>query len=89
MLPAKVVVAVSSYTKSMITTALAQAVERASERPAEEQELIAALILEELESEKKWDDLFARSKGRLAILANKAIAEHRAGKTVEIPKPRK
>jgi len=73
----------------MITTSLAKAVERASQRPAEEQELIASLILEELESEKKWDELLASSKGKLAELANKAIAEHRAGETIAIPNPRK
>ena len=63
----------------MITTSLAIAVERASERPPEEQDLIASLILEELESERTWGKLFARSKGKLAAMANKAIAEHRAG----------
>ncbi len=69
----------------MITASLAKAVDRASERSPEEQELIASLIMEELESEKKWDDLFSSSKTKLAMLANKAIAEHRAGKTIPLP----
>jgi len=67
---------------------LAKAVERASERSAEEQELIASLILEELDSERNWEGLFAGSQGKLAEMANKAIAEHRAGKTIELPNPR-
>jgi hypothetical protein len=73
----------------MITSALALAVERASKSSAEEQEVIAALIIDELESEKKWDFLLSNSKGKLAEMANRAISEHRAGKTYSIPDSRK
>ena len=73
----------------MITSALALAVERASKSSAEEQEVIAALIIDELESEEKWDSLLSNSKGKLAEMANRAISEHRAGKTYPIPDSRK
>jgi hypothetical protein len=69
----------------MITTSLAQAIERASERSAEEQDLIATLIIDELEAEKKWDELLAGSKDKIGLMAKRAIAEHRAGKTIPLP----
>ena len=69
----------------MITPTLASAVEQASKRSIEEQEVIAQLILEELDSEQKWDQLLAGSKDKLAELAKRAIAEHRAGKTIQLP----
>ena len=49
--------------------------------PPEEQDAVASLILEEIESEKRWDELFADSQERLARLAEEAIAEYKAGKT--------
>lgn len=69
----------------MITESLAKAIERASERSVEEQDLIATLILDELDAERKWDVLLAHSGSKLAELANRAIAEHRAGKTIPLP----
>jgi len=49
--------------------------------PPEEQDAVASLILEEIESEKRWDDVFAGSQEQLAQLAGQAIAEYKAGKT--------
>ncbi len=49
--------------------------------PPEEQDVVAALILEEIESEKRWDELFAGSQHQLAQLAGRAVAEYKAGKT--------
>ena len=43
--------------------------------------LLAAVILEELASERRWDQAFADSADLLAQLADQALAEHRAGKT--------
>ncbi len=45
---------------------------------------IAAMILEELEDEIRWDAAFAGSQDALAKLAAEAIAEYRAGKTQEL-----
>ena len=50
--------------------------------PADEQESLAAWILEELASERQWDEAFAHSQDLLAQMANEALAEHRAGKTL-------
>ena len=42
--------------------------------PPEEQDAVASLILGEIESEKRWDQLFAGSQEQLAQLAEQAIA---------------
>lgn len=52
--------------------------------PADEQESLAAWILEELASEKRWDEAFAASQDLLAQMADEALAEHRAGKTLPL-----
>lgn len=49
--------------------------------PADEQEALAAWILEELASERRWAEAFAASEEALEQLADEALAEHRAGKT--------
>jgi hypothetical protein len=49
--------------------------------PAEEQEAFAAFMLGELESERRWDDLFTRSQDLLARMAEEAREEYRAGLT--------
>ncbi len=49
--------------------------------PDEEQEAFAAFMLAELESERRWDDLFSRSQGMLARMAEEARQEYRAGLT--------
>lgn len=46
-----------------------------------DQEAIAALILEELASEARWQQAFANSAAVLAALADEALAEYRAGQT--------
>jgi hypothetical protein len=47
----------------------------------DEQNSIAAWILEELESERKWSQSLAESEDLLGQLADEALKEHRAGKT--------
>jgi hypothetical protein len=60
---------------------LQKAVEEASKLPEADQEAVGALILAELESERRWDDLFARSQDILAEMAAEAIREDEAGLT--------
>ncbi|MCE0521891.1 MAG: hypothetical protein LV480_03165 [Methylacidiphilales bacterium] len=64
-----------------MTALLKKALNRINALPPEEQDAVASLILEEIESEKRWDELFASSQGQLARLAEQAIAEYKAGKT--------
>jgi hypothetical protein len=60
---------------------LQKAVAEASKLPEAEQEAVGAWILAGLESEWRWDDLFARSHDMLAEMAAEAIREDEAGLT--------
>jgi aspartate/glutamate racemase len=67
-----------------MTERLEQAIARLQTLPADKQDAIATLILEELEEEQRWDESFARSPDLLAKLAAQAMAEYRTGKTQEL-----
>jgi len=60
---------------------LDKAIEEARELPPDEQDALGARILEELKSDRRWEELLAGSTDTLDALAGKALAEHRAGKT--------
>lgn len=64
-----------------MTELLKKAFEKASQLPYEEQDRFGAWMLEELDSDKRWDELFARSPELLEKLAAEAIAEDDAGLT--------
>ncbi|MBW4564200.1 MAG: hypothetical protein KME32_24265 [Mojavia pulchra JT2-VF2] len=63
---------------------LEEAIARVKLLPENEQDAIAALILEELEDEARWDKAFAQSHDVLAKLAAAALVEDQAGKTQEL-----
>ena len=65
---------------------LKQPFQRSSERPEEELDEFARLILSELESEQRWSKLFARpeSEDLLGRLADEALLAHRAGRTTPL-----
>jgi hypothetical protein len=67
-----------------MTKLLEQALAKARQLPAADQDAIAQLVLDEIESEKRWDALFAKSTEKLQKLADKAWAEHEAGETEEL-----
>jgi len=62
-----------------MTQALQAAVASASQLPPEEQDALAALLVAEMESEQRWNELFANSQSTLAQLAQQALVEHEAG----------
>lgn len=64
-----------------MTQLLEQAIAQLKTLPANEQDAITALILEELEDEIRWDETFANSQDALARLAAEAMAEHRVDET--------
>ncbi len=64
-----------------MTQLVKMAFDKISELSSEEQERFAAWMLEELASEARWDELFARSPELLEKLADEAIAEDDAGLT--------
>ncbi|HLF95743.1 MAG TPA: hypothetical protein VI457_01245 [Methylococcaceae bacterium] len=64
-----------------MTELLEHAVDKVKALPDKEQDAIAAVILEELEGEARWDQTFARTQTALEKLAAAAMAEDSAGKT--------
>ena len=67
-----------------MTKLLEKAFEEASKLPAKDQDSLACALLEEMTSQRHWDDLFADSPDLLEKLSKKALEEHRAGRTEEL-----
>lgn len=59
-----------------MTRLLKKAFDKVSKLPDEDQDAVALLILEEIESEQRWDELFAKSQDKLAELGQEALREH-------------
>ena len=62
-----------------MTRLLEKAFEKASELPEAEQDDFAAFILDELNSERRWEQAFEDSQDELGQLADEALDEHEAG----------
>jgi hypothetical protein len=67
-----------------MTKLLERAFAEAGKLAAEEQDLLASRVLAELADEDEFDRAIAASAEKLAVLANEALAEHRAGQTHEL-----
>ena len=67
-----------------MTTLLERAFAEASKLPPAAQELLASRLLAELAAEDDFDRAIAESTGKLSRLAEEALAEHRAGQTLEL-----
>ena len=65
----------------MLTISLEKAFAEASKLSEEEQNALAAWILQEITSEKRWGKTFSKSPDKLAQLAEEALREHRRGET--------
>jgi molybdenum cofactor biosynthesis enzyme MoaA len=65
----------------IMTKLLEKALEEIAKLPASEQDAVATILLEELASEQRWAELFAKSQDKLARLAEEAVAEYKAGRT--------
>ncbi|MGH7170537.1 MAG: hypothetical protein ACRELF_03850 [Gemmataceae bacterium] len=63
-----------------MTQLLEQALIEVKKLPETEQDAIAALILDELADERRWQESFARSQDLLTCLAAKAREDIRAGR---------
>ena len=64
-----------------MTHLLEKAFSEVAKLPASEQDAVAALVIEELASEKRWSSSFANSQDLLAQLAEEALAEYASGQT--------
>ena len=60
-----------------------RALRKVEELPDTEKDVIATLILAELDDDACWEKAFANSQDALAKLAAEAMAEERAGETEE------
>ena len=61
---------------------LERAIEEAHKLSEDEQESIGAWLLAEIESERRWDDLFSRPPSNaLQQMADEALEDFRAGRT--------
>ena len=67
-----------------MTKVLEKAFDEASKLSEGEQNALGEWLLTEIESEREWQQAFARSQDVLADLARKAVAEHRRGETKEL-----
>jgi urease gamma subunit len=63
-----------------MTQLLEQALAEVQKLPPAEQDAIAAIILDELADERRWEGTFARSQEQLARLANRVRDDIRAGR---------
>ena len=64
-----------------MTQLLEKAISAVSKLPENDQDALAAILLDEIASEQRWSGLFAQSQGALEKLAAEALAEHASGKT--------
>ena len=64
-----------------MTELLERAFTEASKLPEKEQDAMAALLLEELASEQRWEAAFAASPDQLSKMAPAALREFEAGET--------
>jgi len=58
-----------------MTSRMDEALAAIAQLPASEQDALASLILDEIASERRWSEAFARSHDALALLADEALAE--------------
>ena len=65
----------------VMTRLLEKAFAEAVKLPKKEQDKLAKRMLAEIESERRWDEAFARSADQLGTLAAEALKEHRKGRT--------
>lgn len=66
-----------------MTSLMQQAIAEATKLSDSEQDALAAIVLQEIDSERRWDELFARPESHdlLSRLADQALAARRAGQS--------
>lgn len=68
-----------SIIQTAMTHLLKQVFAEVARLPESEQDAFAALMLEELKSEERWNKAFASSQETLSNLAAEALQDYRAG----------
>lgn len=65
-----------------MTALMHQVVQHLESLPDSQQDVLASLLLEELDGEARWDDTLDASQTLLAALGNQALTDHSNGATV-------
>ena len=60
---------------------LDRAIAEAHKLPEDEQEALAWVMLEEIDSERCWDELFSQPSEVIECMAEQALEDYRAGRT--------
>ena len=63
---------------------LEEAISEASKLPEDDQEAIGAWLLAEMESERRWGELFGKPGSALERMADDAVEEHERGLTTPL-----
>jgi hypothetical protein len=64
-----------------MTHLLEKALEEISRLPVADQDALAAILLGEIASERRWTESFSKSQDALAKLAEEALTEYGQGRT--------
>ncbi len=64
-----------------MTKLMDTAISEVGKLPEPEQDVLAVILLEEIASERRWSESFAKSQDALAKLAEEALAEYATGRT--------
>jgi hypothetical protein len=69
-----------------MTESFSRAVQEVSKLPPEAQDFLAGVLFSEMESERKWDELFSRPESHelLKKMGREALEELRTGRTREL-----
>ena len=63
-----------------MTELFEKAIREVSKLPTTEQDIVASIVLDEIISEKRWNDSLAKSQDFLASLADEALSDFKNGK---------
>jgi hypothetical protein len=63
---------------------LKRAIAEASKLPEPDQEALGAWLLAEIDSDRRWDDLFSHPSAVLERMADEALREHAEGLTTPL-----
>jgi hypothetical protein len=63
---------------------LDEAYAAAKELPEDEQEMIGAVLLEEIDADRRWEELLSQPSDVIERMADKALEDHRRGLTLPL-----
>jgi len=63
---------------------LDEAYAAAKELPEEEQEALGAVLLAEIDADRRWEELFAKPSDVIERMGDKALEDYRLGRTLPL-----